>query len=158
MSTLGDVVRGAVKIDNFPEGCCFTSFADMIKSLPQWLTVEIPNDITNVVVSITPPTEAQRDSVWFKVGAGGTFVGIYIFATGQWRQIYPHPAQLIRVYGDSRTYATSNPGYRVAEVSDVGGVAATYAWLTSTWHVLGYAGPNSTLPYYDLFDVVFIGF
>lgn len=150
-----DVIRGALKIDNFPEGCCFISFEEMIKSLPSWFTVEVPSDVTNVVVGVTPPSEAQRDAVWFKTGSNGSLIGIFMYSTGQWRQVYPVPGQMTRIVGDSRTPPT---GYILANDLSVAPSPSAATWIAQQWHIAGYLGPNNTLPWYDVFDVVYRGF
>lgn len=145
----GDVVRGSIKVDNLPEGCCFTSFEELLKALPNWLTVEVPGDITNVVVSNQAPSEAQRDSVWFKIGTGSAFLGIFVFSTGAWRQVYPVPNQLIRVHGNS----TLPPaGYEVLSTDYVS--AAILAHQKNSWHV---GGTISGVDWYDVYDVVWTG-
>lgn len=98
-------VRGAIKIENLPDLSCFKSFKDFVQALPSFLALEIPVNITNVIVSNIQPTDSQRDSVWFRFSNSGTFVGIYVFSGGAWRQIVRVPApnvEVIWTYGDSR--------------------------------------------------------
>lgn len=91
-------VKGAVKISGFPEGICFKSFEDLLKQLPNFLTVEIPQSITNVVVSNIQPLDSQRDSVWFRRDNSGTIIGIYVFSGVKWKQLWPVPGGIFWVY------------------------------------------------------------
>ena len=154
MSDNIDVVRGAIKLDNFPETCCFTSFEEFMKALPEYLSIEIPKSITNVYVGYNQPSEADTDTVWFRTGAGSSFIGIFIYSLGQWRQVYPIEKSIIRVYGDSRTPPA---GYSLA--NSFMPSAAANTWIVTTWHVGGtYPGPTGTIDWYDVFDVVYTGF
>ena len=102
MSSDGNIVRGALKIDELPEGACFESFEALLKSLPKWLTVEVPRSVTNVIVGATQPNDDQRDFLWVRRGNDGGFKGIYVYALGEWRQVAPAPQQVYWMYGDSR--------------------------------------------------------
>jgi len=154
MSNSSDVVRGAIVIDNFPEGCCYKSFEEFIKALPSWLAVQIPPNISNVTIGANQPSEAERGNLWVKVGSGSIFAGLYLFTGGSWTQIYPIPNQIFRVYGDSRT---PPDGFSLAD-SFVTSAAAT--WMRSTWHVGGTISnpPVPAVDWYDVFDVVYTGY
>lgn len=84
-----NVVSGALVIQNIPENACFTSYVEMLKSLPTYLGVQIPASVTNVVVSNIQPSSSQTTSVWFRLSNAGTFLGIYVFSQGEWHNIYP---------------------------------------------------------------------
>lgn len=101
-------VKGAIKISGFPEGICFTSFEDFLKKLPGFLTVEIPQSITNVIVSNIQPLDSQHDSVWFRRDNSGTLIGIYVFSGTTWKQLWPVPGGVFWVY---RPDGTTPEGY-----------------------------------------------
>lgn len=84
-----NVVRGELVVENIPENACFTSFVELLKALPNYLGVEIPDTITNVIVSNIQPSSSQTTSVWFRLSNAGSFLGIYVFSQGAWHNIYP---------------------------------------------------------------------
>lgn len=65
------------------------------------MSVSIPSNITNVVVSSVQPTDSQRTNVWLRIGNDGNFVGLFLYALGQWRQIFPQPQGVFWFYGNS---------------------------------------------------------
>ena len=90
-----------LSIKGLPDLTCFKSFADLLLALPNFLTVEIPDNITNVTVSNIQPLDTERDHVWFRFSNGGTFIGIYLFTDGSWKQFFPVPQSVYTVYGNS---------------------------------------------------------
>lgn len=144
-----DVIPGTLKITNLPECQCFTSFEDFIKALPNYLGVELPKNFTNVSVGNVQPSEADRDTVWFRMSPSGAFIGIFVYYRGTWISVFPAPNQLIRVVGDSRTPPT---GYKVVAVGDAGITDPTTLTAIQTGWVR-----DSTNTYYIVFDTVFIG-
>lgn len=85
MSVIRTTVRGAVKIDNLPDRACFTSWKDFIESLPNYLTIEVPTSITNVIISSNPPGEDDRDKLWLRRDNSGRALGFYTYQNGGWR-------------------------------------------------------------------------
>lgn len=101
MSTQSSI-KGAIKVAGVPDSACFTTFAELLRSLGQYLTVDIPNQtFSNVVISVSQPGQADRDKIWWRLGGSGTFVGIYGYTGGQWVQVFPAPQQIFWLYGDS---------------------------------------------------------
>lgn len=149
MPAENDVIQGALKLTGLMEECCFTSWQDFIKALPTLFSVEIPSDVTNVLVSPDNPRDDQRDYVWFRTNSAGGFIGMFIYATGQWRQIWPTPSGIFRMYGDSR-YVPA--GYSLADASNPHMTAAMAAALETQW----VHDPTNT--YYVVFDVTYVGF
>lgn len=96
-----NLVLAPLVIQGLPEGQCFTSFEDLLRSLTKFLSVAIPLNITNVVVSNIQPTDNQRTNVWLRIGNDGNFVGAFLYAIGQWRQIFPQPNGVFWFYGNS---------------------------------------------------------
>lgn len=148
-------VKGAIKINDLPDLGCFTSFEELLKALPTFLTVEIPSTITNVIVSNVQPLDDQRDALWVRRNNAGSFVGLYIYASGTWRQIYPVGGgntgtfQLFRVKGDSRTIPE---GYLLADEDNPHLTANEASWVKTQWlH-------NPTQEYYVIFDITYEGF
>lgn len=84
-----NVIRGGLVVQNIPENACFTSFVELLKALPTYLGVQIPDSVTNVIVSNIQPTSGDTTKVWFRLNNAGSFVGIYVFSQGEWRNIYP---------------------------------------------------------------------
>lgn len=148
--TLGtDTIRGAIKLDNFVEGKCFTSWEDFIKAFPQMMTVEVPKNITNVTLGPTAPSSSDLDNLWVKTDSGGNFVGLYIFSGGAWNQIYPAPQQLIFMYGDSRAVP---PGYQLA-VDNPNITATQLQDMQKIWSI---GGTSPT--WFTTFHCVYVGF
>lgn len=150
MSGENDLVRGAVKLDGFIEDNCFTSWKDFIAKLPGMLALELPANVTNVTVGNQQPTDSERDNLWFRKDNAGSFLGIYIYATGAWRQIYPVPGQFTLIVGDSRT---PPDGYTVTD--DLTNLSDPQkAVLRRAWHV----GGTTPAVWYDIFTVQYTGF
>ncbi len=84
-----NVVKAPLVIQNIPENACFTTFKELLEALPQYLAVQIPDSITNVIVSNVQPSSSQTTSIWFRTSNSGGFMGIYVFAQGEWHNIYP---------------------------------------------------------------------
>lgn len=134
----------ALKLQGLPDDTCFTSFADLLKALVKYMSVEIPTSITNVIISNIQPLDSQRSSLWIRMTNGGDFVGFYLFSGGAWQQIFPVDNQLFRVYGDSRVIPT---GFVLGDDGSLGLTAAQIAFLHTQWLL----DPTST--FYVIFDV-----
>lgn len=148
--TIGvDVIRGILKLDNFMEGKCFTSWADFIAAMPSMFSVEVPTDVTNVKLGTDQPSDSERDNLWIKINGAGSFVGIFIYAQGTWQQIYPVPQEIFFMYGDSRNVPA---GYRLVSddpnISDIQVVNMQKIWTTG--------GTSPT--WYTTFHVTYKGF
>lgn len=85
MSVIRNTVRGAIKVDNLPDRACFTTYVEFINALPQYLTVEVPNSITNVIIGSSPPGEDDKDKLWLRRDNSGRVIGLYTFQNGAWR-------------------------------------------------------------------------
>ena len=145
MTESNDVIRGAIKLDNFMEGLCFESFDAFIKALPSMLTVELPAGITNVTSSSQQPGDDERDHLWVRLDGSGSFLGLFVYAQGAWQQVYPPPNVLYLVYGDSRVIPT---GYQLASDSP-NLTSAQITALKGSW-LIGGTSPV----WYSLFHVV----
>lgn len=144
-----DVLRGAIKIDNFLEGKCFTSWKDFVLALPQMLSVEVPTSVTNVTVGTVQPGDDEKDNLWIRRDNSGSFLGMYTFAAGSWKQIFPVPNEIFYVYGDSR-----NPPAGYSFVEDVTTFSADeLTKMRQIWH-LGGSSPT----WYSTFHIVYVGF
>ena len=150
MSTIGtDVITGALKLNNFMEGKCFTSWADFIAAVPSMFSVEVPSNITNVSIGNQQPTSSELDHLWIKQDPSGSFIGLFLYAQGAWQQVYPVPNQIFLVYGDSRNI---DPGFTLAS-DDTNLSAAQIQTLQKIWHI---GGTSPT--WYSIFHVTYTGF
>lgn len=150
MSAANDVIRGALKLDNFMESKCFTTWQDFIAAIPSMFSVEVPESITNVTVGNVQPGDSDRDHLWIRKDTAGSFMGLYIYAQGSWKKIYPAPNEIFLVYGDSRTL---DPGYKV--VTDTNVLTSTeIASLQKIWTV----GGTTPTTWWTVFHTVFTGF
>lgn len=142
-----DIIKipNAIKLQGLPDDTCFTTFAELLKALVEFMSLEIPASITNVVVSNVQPLDDQRNAVWFRMSNGGDFIGIYIFSGGTWIQIYPVPGvQFLRIAGDS----TLPPaGYVLGNDPSLGLTAAQIAHIEGQWLL------DPTLTFWVIFDV-----
>lgn len=97
-----NTVASALKVIALPERACFTTWQEFIESIPRFIGVEVPDSVSGVVVSSTPPGEGSRDKIWFRRDNNGSFLGIYAFQNGAWRPLYQFaPGQVIWMVGDS---------------------------------------------------------
>lgn len=149
MSTDNDVILGALKLIGKPDCECFTSWADFMSKLNTFWAVEIPSNITNVTVSTNEPNDDQHDNVWFRLNNAGSFAGIFIYAMGDWQQIFPHPNEIVRMYGDSRNVP---PGYMLVDSSNPHFTAAQVVAIQASWL------PSADGLAYAVFDVTYEGF
>lgn len=120
MPLLSDVVRGSLVVTNLPEDFCFTTFRELILALTQYLAVEVPSTITNVVVSNVQPLDSQTNSVWFRISNAGGFQGIYVFSNGSWVQVFPAQNGVFWFMGNS---TTPPDGYTLIDTSNTQAVA-----------------------------------
>lgn len=144
-----DVILSAIKLLQLPDKKCFTNWADLLRQIPDMYGVEIPTGITNVTIGNSYPADADRDHLWIRTDNSGNFVGLFIYVTGAWRQIYPLPDQLFLVIGDSRSVQA---GYTLAS-NDPRVSALQLVNLQKIWTV----GGTSPL-WYSVFHVTFTGF
>jgi len=142
-------VRGSLKIDNLPDLACFDSFEELLKAIPNFYSVEVPRSITNVTVSNIEPDDTQRNNLWVRQDDAGGFIGLFVFAAGNWQQVSPIPNGIFRMFGDSRDIP---PGFLLADASNPNLTGAIAVDLIATWTL----DPSST--FYINFHVTFEGF
>jgi hypothetical protein len=97
-----NVIQSALKLLQLPDRQCFTSWTDFLMQIPNLYGVELPTGITNVTIGNVAPSSSETDNLWIQTNNSGNFVGLFIYITGAWRQIYPLVNQLFFVLGDSR--------------------------------------------------------
>lgn len=150
MPTETDVVEGALKLKGLVDELCATSLAEYTKLLPTLFSVLIPSSISNVVVGVQQPGDDRRDNLWVRLDNSGDFIGLYVYAQGQWRQVSPVDNQLFYVFGNS---TIDIPGFTLA--TDFTGLTTSQKnFLKLQWHW------NNDTPgtFYDLFHIVYTGF
>lgn len=154
MPSSANLVRAAIVLLGLKDSNCFTSMQEFIEALPELIGVEIPDDITNVVVSNIQPSDSQTTDVWFRLTNGGSFVSINVFSQGQWHPIYPvnvatSPEPTLQIFwlqGDS-----SNPPPGFQNTNDAPGVDPAIATaLAALW----ITGAGST----EYYSACFTGF
>lgn len=122
-------IQGAIKVKGVPDSACFTTFADLLKSLGTYLIVDIPNQtFSNIVISNQQPGQADRDKIWWRLSNSGVFVGIFEFLNGSWIQVFPAPFQIFWLYGNSDT---PPGGYKFLDGTEGIFSAPDYAQLIS---------------------------
>jgi hypothetical protein len=132
MPATTDVIRGALKLDNFQEGRVYTDTDAFILAIAEMFSVEIPTTITNVIVSSAQPGDDFKEGVWIRKDASGSFNGIYIFQSGAWEQIVPplFDNEVILMYGDSRSIPN---GYSLADTTNSNLPSGVGAKLMIDW-------------------------
>lgn len=150
MSSINNVTRAAVVLLGLQDTTCFTSMQEFIDALPNLIGVEVPNNITNVIVSNVQPSDSQTTDVWFRLSNSGSFISINVFSAGAWRTIYPvntdDTLQIFYLQGDP---ANPPPGF--LSTTDAPGVDPVIAAaLEATW----IAGTSPTMAY----TAIFVGF
>lgn len=144
-----DTVKGAIKLEGLLESKCFSSWQELIKALPDMLSVEIPGSITNVIVGNTQPKDDQRDYLWVRKDNSGSFIGLYVYSAGKWQQVVPAPGQVTWAFGDSREvpagYALVQPGNSHFSDSEAATIMQQYI-------------KHSSGAYYTYFALTFEGF
>lgn len=139
-----DLVTASVKLNNFMESKCFSSWEEFIQALPSMLTVEIPSGVTNVSIGLNQPTDSERGNLWIKTDGSGSFIGLFLYTGGTWNQIYPAPNEVFLMYGDSRNIPA---GFQLAS-SDPNISSLMLTNLQKIW-TIGGTGPT----YYTVFHV-----
>lgn len=145
MSETTDVIRGALKLDNFQEGRSYSNVDALLLAIADMFSVEIPTTITNVIISSYQPGDDFKQGVWIRKDAAGVFNGIYIFESGAWNRIVPplFTNEVILLYGDSRDIPN---GYSLADDSNPNLPAGVAGLLMTNWVSDG--------SHYSLFHIV----
>lgn len=150
------IVKGAVKVTGIPDSACYTTFADLLRSLGQYLTVEIPNqNFSNVIISVQQPGAQDTGKIWWRIGSSGGFIGIYAYAAslGIWAQVFPAPGEItwLNATTDYPDSDTPPPGYSFTAVALSMSGAQYTAVITPSLFPVG-PGP------YTFYPVIFTGF
>lgn len=153
MPLLSDVVRAEFVRNGIVEGLCFENIEQFLAAFPSLYSIEIPSNITNVIVSNVQPLDSQRNAVWFRYSNAGIFIGIYVFSNGAWMQIFPPPQGVFWFYGDSNT---PQPGYELIDASNAPVVAAI--GLADVTALVATYQPAGSTPPFTVFACSFIGF
>lgn len=153
MSIPSNIVRGKLVLQSLPDGFCFTDAKDFISQLPALLGVEIPGEVTNVVVSNVQPNSSQTTSVWVRIGNSGGFVGLYVFSAGQWQQIYPvQTTQVNQIFWLTSEDGSVPPGFQKVDVTSTDVPSNIIAGLMAQY----IQDPSATFDQY--YAATFIGF
>lgn len=138
------------KVKGLPDGVCVNSFSEFIKLLEDYLVIEIPGTVSNVVVGVNQPAENERSKIWFRVDNSSSFIGIYVYSGGSWQKIYPLTGQVFWVHGDSRNV---DPGFKLIDENNSQFTAAEANFFKSLYL------PNPIdASFYTYFAVTYEGF
>ncbi len=114
-----DIINASLVIKSIPELACFETFTDLLKALPQYLGVEVPASVSNVIVSNQQPSSSQTTSLWIRLSNSGSFLGIYVFSQGQWHNIYPiADDKNIQIEWFTSTDGTAPTGWTLIDTGD----------------------------------------
>lgn len=144
------VITGAIKFVDVPNDFCLTNITDLIKFIQKFGKIEFDaSQVTNVVVSVDQPEIIQGlNIIWFKISNSGNFIGVFVYVNSQWLQMFPVPAGIYRISGDSNN---PPPGYTLITSTTPGFTAAMVNHLESQWL------RDPTDSYWVIFDVVYTG-
>lgn len=153
MPTETDVVEGALKLKGLVDELCATSLAEYTKLLPTLFSVLIPSNISNVVVGVQQPGDDRRDNLWVRLDNSGDFIGLYVYAQGQWRQVSPVENQLFKIAYAGANSTIPIPGFTLA--TDGSRLTTSQKnFIKLQWHwnndVVG--------SFYDIYEVYYSGF
>lgn len=142
-------IIGAVKVAGVPDSACFTTFAELLRALGDYLVVDIPNQtFSNVVISNAQPGQSDRDKIWWRLSNSGTFVGIYGYSGGSWVQVFPAPQQIFWLYGSS---ANPPAGFKFLDGTEGIFSAGDYA------QILAMAVPHGGPAPYTYYPAIYVG-
>ena len=146
-------IRGSVKVTSIPDSACFTTFADLLRALGTYLSVEIPDQtFSNIIISAEQPGAADVNKIWWQLGSSGTFLALRTWDpnTQTWVSLFPSTKQIFWFAGDS-----DNPpaGFKLLEAADNYMPAPDYANL-----IANQALPAGSTPPFSYFPCIFVGF
>lgn len=158
MSLTSDNVLGALVPLGLPEDICVESLSQFIRDIGKYIGVQIPLNATNVVVGPQQPGPENLNALWVRQTNNGGFVGLYVYAGGKWRQIYPVKLSYIMLFdSDSRDYMPSEDnltGYVLTW--EIGGLSADQKnFLKGVSH---YKNGDPAEGYWSIFPVTYVGF
>lgn len=135
MSDPNNLVIGDLKYEGQIDNVCnIEDIQGLVKHLAKHLKFYVPASITNVLVGNKQPADSDRYKVWFKQDNSSNFEGIYIYAVGAWRKIYPVETpgnrQVFWISGDSRSipegFELIEEGTAGISSSDIESIKALY--------------------------------
>ncbi len=148
-----DTISGALKINNLPDLACkeINSFADALKALAQFSTIELPASITGVVFGASEPSESEVNKIWARTDNNGNFIGFYVFTAGEWRPAYTLPDGHIEwISGDSRS---PPPGFQL-----INNVGPNFINSGVRTHLQAFYFFDATSTYYLYYAAAFVGY
>lgn len=148
-----NVLNGKVVITGLPDEACYTTFPELLQALVNYLGIEIPlDDISNVVIGVSQPGDADRNKLWVRRAPSGAVMGLYTFSEGKWISIFPggdsKTVQIFWFVGDSRT---PPPGYQTLAKGDGTLPSSQFDKLQLQW----IEDPTNT--YYMYYAAKFVG-
>lgn len=146
---LNDSAKGALVFQNLTDEICdpLNGPMDLLRLVQKYLGVQIPKNITNVIIGNETPGQDQTNYLWIRRDASGEILGPYVFCEGAWNKLYAFaPNQIIRVWGDSRTVSE---GFTL--LTESGAPQTVKDAQAATWV------RDSTDTYYISFDIVYTG-
>lgn len=148
-----DVIRGAIKVGSLLEEACVTDWPSAVKAIAAALSIEVPATVSNVTIGPSQPGDSERQNLWVRTDNSSDFVGLYIYALGQWRQIYPVPMEMIWIADAGADSRAVPEGYTLA--TEAGRLDESQkTWLKAQWHW----HDDVVDSYYDIFSVYYTGF
>lgn len=129
-----DLRLGLIKVLGLPADFCLQgSASDWIKQIAESLAVQLPEDISNVVIGNSEPEDLQSTALWIRQDSSGTFAGLYVVSGGNWTQIYPVPGQLFWVYRNPGSSTDVPEGFIRADDASAGLDSSIVTFLTAEW-------------------------
>jgi len=145
---LENKVRARLEVDGLPDNLNFTTLKNFFELLQKHVIVEIPDAISNVVISNIQPLDNQRDALWFRRSNSGSFLGAYVYSQGKWQQFFPAPEAIYWMYGDSRDVPE---GYSLVTIDTPQMGTSTKEWIINQYK------EHESEEYFTYFATIFVG-
>lgn len=151
MSTvIKNTVVGGLVVNDLPDRACVNTLKEFIELLPQYLSVDVPASVSNVVIGTNNPGSDDVGKLLLRVSNNGIILGLYAFQGGAWNKINTGPdGEVTWISGDSDN---PPPGY-VAIVP--GSEQLPNAVVT---HLVSLSVPKGSGPGYQYYAAVYVGF
>jgi len=149
-----DVIRGSLKVNDLPDRVCIRDWRQLIESIPQFMTVEVPASASGIIIGATAPGDDDINKLWLRRENSGAVLGLYAFQGGSWNKIYNVIQDSgnveIRWLGGVSTSIT--PGWILIEENDAVLTSNTVQKIRSEYV------PSSTPGVFNYFAVRYVGY
>jgi len=149
-----DVTKGTLRVQKLLERECIRDWRQLIESIPEYISVEIPNSVNGLIVGNNPPGEDDTNKLWLRRDNSGNVFGLYAFQNGSWQLLFGNineggNTEIRWIAGNS---ANPIPGWQVIVANDP--VLPTNVWQK----IISEYVPSGTPGVFNYFAVRYVGF